>query len=116
MSKQNNNKDLIVCKDNNIKPLCKCGCGNENIWSIARQDYNDYNKLHHPRSRVKSQEEKDKIGATNSINRKLYFEQHPEQRLISSLRLRSGITPESEQKRLEATKRAYDDVRKKTRF
>jgi hypothetical protein len=101
---------ILKWKYNNVKPLCKCGCGNENVWCVARQDYNDYNKLHHPRSRVKSQEEKDKIGVANKISQKLYHKLHPEQGKIRNERLRSGITEESEQRRLKSIKDTYDNM------
>ncbi len=63
---------------NNIIPLCGCGCGNKTAWRSVIRDYSKFLKGHNALNRVKSEEEKKKIGEKNSINMKNYLKNNPE--------------------------------------
>lgn len=91
-------------------PLCACGCGKETVWHVARKSFNEFVHGHHAFGRKKSDEEKAKIGHANSINQKRLFAENPELGKQRSKVLRSGITPESEIRRIEATKQAYANM------
>lgn len=77
----------------NKRPTCKCGCGEETKWNIASADFTKYIHGHHAFHRVKTDEEKLKIGKKNSENMKRYMSENPEvaQKRIQSMN--AAITP-----------------------
>ena len=101
---------ILQYKYNNQSPLCACGCKQKTIWNVVLKDFAKYCHLHHPRSRIKSDEEKAKIGHTNSIIQTKRFQENPELCKKYAEILKSGRTPEAEQRRIEATKEAYNNM------
>jgi hypothetical protein len=81
---------------------CECGCG-QDIFSDKR-----FLHGHHAKGRKKSDEEKRKIGEKNSVNMKRFYTDNPELAKAKSVEMRSFMTPETEEKRIAATKLAYE--------
>jgi len=93
-----------------VVPKCQCGCGNETSWNVALKDYTKFVHGHHAYGRIKSDDEKRRIGEKNSINMKNYYDEHPELRALKNQQLRSGITSESEVRRINSTKTTYSEM------
>jgi hypothetical protein len=94
-------------KYNNHIPKCKCGCDKLCRWNVSSRDFNIFFHGHHAHGRKKSDEEKKKIGLKNSINMKTYFAKNPDKKEAHIKNLRAGVTPESENRRISSTKKAY---------
>jgi hypothetical protein len=95
---------------NNIRSLCECGCGEETTWHVMIKRYNTYVHGHHAQFRIKSEDEKRRIGEKNSINQKRFFKEHPEACAAKVIQLRAGLTPEVEKRRLASTREAYKNM------
>lgn len=104
-------KDYILkWKYNNTKPLCKCGCNRETSWNVASKDFTEYVHGHHAWGRKKSDEEKRKIGRKNSVNMKRYYSENKDEALKKVALMNAAHTPETEKKRIESTKRTYENM------
>ena len=101
---------ILKTKYNGIQPLCGCGCGKQTLWNVGIRDFNVFIHGHGAYGRKKSDEEKRKIGIKNSQNMKRYLSENPEIAKLKSEQLRSGITEETEKRRIEATKLAYANM------
>jgi len=104
-------KDYVLkWKYDNIKPICKCGCGQETLWNIALKDFAVHVQGHHAWGCKKSDEEKQKIGRKNSENMKRYYAEHHDEAMRKVALMNAAHTPEVEAKRIKATRRAYETM------
>jgi hypothetical protein len=101
---------VLKWKYNNVRPVCKCGCGKQTNWNVALKDFARHVLGHSAWGRKKSDEEKKKIGRKNSERQKRYFAEHPEIAKLKSAQMRSGITPEVQKRRLITTKKTYEQM------
>lgn len=91
---------LVTYDYDGIVPKCGCGCG-ENAPFTRSQGW-EFRKFihgHHANIRIKSQEEKDKIGAANSVLMKEFLSKNPERSRQMIERAWTGITAETQQKK-----------------
>lgn len=95
---------------NGIIPKCKCGCDKETTWNVALKDFTQYIHGHHAHGRVKSEDEKRRIGKKNSINMKRYMSENPVIAQERAEKMFKAHTPEIEAKRIEATKTTYSTM------
>jgi hypothetical protein len=99
---------VLKWKYGNQVPLCACGCNRENRWNVALKDFTRFIRGHHAYGRVKSDEEKAKIGKKNSVNMKKFMERHPD---IAKKRIREMLplskTPEAIKKQSESIHRFW---------
>jgi len=75
-------------------PLCVCGCNGKNNWNVALRDFTRFIQGHHATGRIKSDEEKAKIGSKNAENMKRWMAKHPEVAKRKIKELQKGRTPE----------------------
>lgn len=101
---------ILQYKYNNIIPICNCGCKTNCEFNVAKKDYNLFVHGHHAIGRIKTDDEKKRIGLKNSINMKKYFHENPDKAIVASRRLRGGITECVEKQRINATKLAYANM------
>ena len=99
---------VLKWKYNNQVPLCACGCNGENRWNIALKDFTRFIHGHHAYGRIKSEEEKAKIGKKNSVNMKKFMERHPDiaKKKIERMNVFSK-TPEAIKKQSESIHRFW---------
>jgi hypothetical protein len=95
-----------------IEPTCTCGCGKKTLWNVALKGYASFVQGHHALGRKKTDEEKAKIGAKNSVNMKRYMNEHPDIAKTRIKQMISAITPEINAKRIESTKQTYASMTK----
>jgi len=93
-----------------VIPLCACGCGGENSWNVALKDFTRFVHGHHAYGRVKSDEEKRKIGEKNRENMKAWMAKHPDIAKKRAADLIKNKSPESEKMRIESLRRAYKNM------
>jgi len=93
---------------NGVVPVCRCGCFGKTTWNVGLKNYTTFVHGHHAFGRIKSAEEKAKIGAKNSVNMKRWMARHPDVAKKKIDAMNSVKTPESEAKRIKATREAYD--------
>lgn len=101
---------VLKWKYEGIEPECKCGCGNKTNWSGVSKDYCKYFSGHQSRGRIKSDDEKRRIGEKNAINMRRYMKENPDVAKKANERLRKGITPESEARRIETLRNYYKNL------
>jgi hypothetical protein len=88
-------------------PTCQCGCGIQTRWVSQRSDFRTHVLRHGISGRPRSTETKRKIGEKNTVNMKRWHAKNPELSAESVVKLRSGLTPEVNERRIQATKNAY---------
>lgn len=98
---------VLKYQHNGIIPTCHCGCFEKTTWNVGLKNYTTFVHGHHAKGRIKSAEEKAKIGAKNSVNMKRWMAQHPDVAKKQIDAMKSTKTPESEAKRIKATCEAY---------
>jgi len=91
----------------NVIPKCRCGCGQNTSWNVARKAFTTFVHGHHSYGRIVSLETRQKIGKKNSVNMKRYLKKHPDIAKLKHQQLQTGHTIESQIRRIEATKQAY---------
>lgn len=90
-------------------PTCACGCRQETSWSVGRRDYAKYIRGHSAKGRVKSEDEKRRIGEKNRVNMKEWMSRHPDIVARHMVMMRStSQTEESRKKRSESVRATYD--------
>jgi hypothetical protein len=96
---------LIKHEHGGVRPICACGrCGLPAPFTSSQgQGFKKYIHGHHAYVRVKSDDEKRRMGQKNSENMKRYWEDHPEEAAAQAHVLRSGLTPEIEARRIQST-------------
>lgn len=98
---------VLKWKHDGQVPLCACGCGGENSWNVSLKDFTRFIHGHHANGRVKSDEEKAKIGKKNSENMKRWMSLHPEVAKKRVKQLEKGRTPEVYKKISESVRRFW---------
>ena len=93
---------------NGIIPKCKCGCLGDSTWNVGKKSYTDFVHGHHAFGRIKSDDEKQKIGKANSINMKRFMNENKDIAQLKSKQMCAGHTPETEAKRIKSTKHTYE--------
>jgi hypothetical protein len=94
-------------KHGGVRPNCACGCGGQPAWNVALKDYAAYVHGHHMTGREQPAETRRKIGEKNAVNMKRFMDANPEFARAKGIQLRAARTPESELRRLEATRTTY---------
>lgn len=106
--KINSQEYVLKWKYGEQAPLCACGCGFKNKWNIALKDFTRFIHGHHAHGRIKSEEEKAKIGRKNSVNMKEFMSRHPD---IAKKRVKEMLplskTPEVIKKQTESILRFW---------
>lgn len=100
---------LIKFKYNNEIPKCECGCGEDAPFTRS-QGWEFRKFIHGHAVKVRdplSEEARQSIGQKNSENMKRYFAENRERARQHMEMMRKQITPEIEERRLEATREAY---------
>ena len=95
---------------NGVVPKCKCGCDKNTNWNVALMNYTTFVHGHHAFGRVKSDDEKRRIGEKNSANMVRFMKENPELGQIRNKQMRTGLTPEKEAKRIEASQQAVANM------
>jgi hypothetical protein len=104
-------KDYILkWKYGNQIPTCACGCNGKNNWNVSLRDFTKFIHGHHAKGRIKSDDEKRRIGEKNSINMASWTKRYPDIAVKRCMHMSSFKTPESETKRIESTRRAYSNM------
>lgn len=107
---------LVEHEYGGLVPKCACGgCDEDAPYTRSQgESFKKYVHGHHARVRVRSEEERQKIGEKNSVNMTRFFEENPEIGLERNRQLRSGITEEIEERRIEKSNvwKRSDDGRK----
>ncbi len=93
-----------------VIPKCKCGCNKDTNWNIALMNYTTFVHGHHAFGRKKSDDEKRKIGEKNSVNMKRYLKEHVEIGVLRNKQMRAKNTPEKEEKRIAASRKAIESM------
>ena len=88
-------------------PLCACGCGKNTRWNVGIRNFTTFIKGHSSKGRIKSEDEKRRIGEKNRINMKQWMSRHPDIAAKRGSEMSLARTPEIEARRIEATKSAY---------
>lgn len=101
---------VLKWKHDGIYPRCLCGCGRQTQWNVGYRDFSRFVAGHASVGRVKSDEEKSKIGTKNAANMKKFMSRHPDiaQKRVELL-CSASQTPEARQKRAEAVRRFWSD-------
>lgn len=110
-----NYKDyLIEYEHNGVIPKCKCGCGEDAHFTKSQgMSFNDFIHGHSINVRPPlSEAARKSIGEKNKINMKRYYKNNPEAGMLKNKCLRSGITEESETRRIESTIKSYKNMSK----
>ena len=99
---------ILKWKYDNQTPKCLCGCGGKNNWNVALRDFTKFIHGHHAYGRIKSDEEKRKIGFKNSKNMKAYLKANPEaaQQKVKAMNA-VNQTENVRQKRKESVNKTY---------
>lgn len=91
---------LLKFELDGVRPLCECGCGLEAPFTKSQgESFKRFVHGHHAKGRVKSDEEKAKIGAKNSVNMTRYLAENPDVVIERVENMKSGHTEESEVRR-----------------
>ena len=98
---------VLKWRYNNRAPLCACGCNGEHRWNVALKDFTRFIRGHHAHGRIKSDEEKAKIGKKNSENMKRWMSRHPDVIKKKIMQLEKGRTPEVYQRISESVHRFW---------
>lgn len=93
-----------------VVPVCKCGCGQQTTWNVALKAYAEHVQGHHAWGRKKSDDEKRRIGKSNSINMKRYMSEHPDVARARVQEMWASVTPETEARRIASVKQAYENM------
>lgn len=101
---------ILKWRYNGVIPLCACGCGGENNWNVALKDFTKFVHGHHAHGRVKSEDEKRKIGEKNSVNMKEWMSRHPDVARKRVQQMADNRTPESEERRIKSVCKTYEDM------
>ena len=89
---------VLKWKYDNKTPLCHCGCSQNTGWNVAKRDFTKFIHGHHATGRIKSDEEKAKIGKKNAVNMKRWMSMHPEVAKKKLKQLESGRTSDTYRK------------------
>jgi hypothetical protein len=101
---------ILKWRYNGVIPLCACGCGGENNWNVALKDFTKFVHGHHAHGRVKSEDEKRKIGEKNSVNMKEWMSRHPDVARKRVQQMADNRTPETEERRIKSVCKTYEDM------
>lgn len=89
-------------------PTCHCGCARNTDWNVNKRDFTDFIHGHHAAGRVKSDEEKAKIGKKNSENMKRWMSMHPEVAAKRGILMnKATLNPEVQKKKSESMARFW---------
>jgi hypothetical protein len=106
--KMSSQEYVLKWKYNNCIPLCSCGCNGKNNWNVSLRDFTRFIHGHHAHGRIKSDEEKAKIGKKNSENMKRWMSKHPDVAFKKGrLMNQATLTPEVQRKKSEAMARFW---------
>ena len=94
-----------------VIPSCLCGCGQETLWNTGYKRYAEYVRGHSALGRKRTEEQKRKIGQKNSLHMKKLYRENPQLATQKIDRMNAARTPETEAKRIQATKEAYENMR-----
>jgi hypothetical protein len=101
---------VLKWQHDGIEPLCACGCGKNTAWNVGMRKYTTFIKGHSAKGRVKSDDEKRRIGEKNRVNMTVWMSRHPDVAKKKGDLMTSYRTPEIETKRIQSTKKAYDTM------
>jgi hypothetical protein len=90
-----------------IEPLCACGCGRNTAWNVGMRKYTTFIKGHSAKGRIKSEDEKRRIGEKNRVNMTAWMSKHPDIAAKRGENLNSNRTPELEAKRTASSSATY---------
>ena len=90
-----------------VVPLCACGCGQNTAWNVGMKKYTTFVKGHSSKGKVKSEDEKRRIGEKNRVNMTRWMSRHPDVAAKRGIDLNSTRTPEFETRRIESTRQSY---------
>lgn len=79
---------------NSEPPLCACGCGQNTAWNVGMKKYTSFIKGHSSKGRVKSEDEKRRIGEKNRVNMTTWMARHPDISAKRGENLNKNRTPE----------------------
>jgi len=106
--KLNAQQYVLKWKYENQTPLCSCGCNGKNKWNISLKDFTRFIHGHHAHGRIKSEDEKAKIGKKNSENMKRWMGMHPEIAKNRAIKMTlAGMNELSNKKRSESVHRFW---------
>lgn len=101
---------VLKWKHDGSEPLCACGCGKKTSWNVGMRNYTTFIKGHSAKGRIKSEDEKRRIGAKNRVNMTAWMARHPDVAKKKGVMMTSFRTPEIEHKRIESTKKSYAEM------
>lgn len=108
---------LVKYEYGGVIPKCQCGCGEDAPYTRSHgHSFKKFIHGHHASVRAPlSEEARAAIGQKNSVNMKRYWKENPEKMKAHIDMMQSKRTPESEARRLEATREAYRNWPKEKR-
>ena len=98
---------ILKWKHNGKEPLCACGCGKKTSWNVSMRNYTTFIKGHSAKGRIKSEDEKRRIGEKNRANMTAWMARHPDIAAKRGESLNSNRTPEFEARRTASSSATY---------
>ena len=92
---------------NGVVPLCACGCGQNTAWNVGMKKYTTFVKGHSSKGKIKTEDEKRRIGEKNRVNMTRWMSRHPDVAAKKGILMTEHRTPEIEARRIASTKQAY---------
>lgn len=87
---------LIEHEHSGQRPKCECGCGDDAPYTKSQgEGFKKFIHGHHARGRMKTEEEKQKIGEANSVKMKKYLADNPDVVRDKVQSMRSGHTEQT---------------------
>ena len=102
---------VLKWQHNGREPLCACGCGKNTSWNVGMRNYTTFIKGHSAKGRIKSEDEKRRIGEKNRANMTAWMARHPDvakKRVQDMNAVNQG--EESRRKRTESVHATYDSM------
>ena len=102
---------ILKWQHDGIEPLCACGCGKNTAWNVGMRKYTTFIKGHSAKGRVKSEDEKRRIGEKNRVNMTAWMSRHPDvaKKHVQAMNaVNQG--EESRRKRTESVHVTYDTM------
>lgn len=95
----------------NCIPKCECGCGKETNWNVSMKRFTDFVHGHHAAGRIKSEDEKRRIGEKNRKNMREYLKKNPEA-CLKKIKLMNAVnqTEDVRRKRKDSVNKTYTSM------
>ena len=102
---------LVEYEHNGRVPKCECGCGQDAPFTRSQgMSFKRFIHGHHANVRVLSEESRQKIGDKNREHMKRFMAENPDIAKQRAIDMENGRTPDVEERRIAATREAYENM------